>query len=110
MSRPRNHRLIHLADLNERHHGRMVEVAGITGTLTDVIAVGARVQLALVVGGARMWTDWIDANETAEVWKESAMTASECRSCGRPWDPDLEPSPGGPTRCEDCANDVAREE
>lgn len=72
LSKPRNHRLVRLADLTERHHGRHIEVAGHTGVLAGVVPCGDRVQLALIVGGARMWTDWLPADETAEVWTEVA--------------------------------------
>ena len=33
-----------------------------------------------------------------------------CRGCGRLVDPDVEPSAGEPNRCQDCDNDVEREE
>lgn len=62
-------RLIRLADLDHRHHGRTIQVAGLEGTLTGVVPLGDRVQLAIVVGGARVWSDWLDADDSAEVWK-----------------------------------------
>ena len=33
-----------------------------------------------------------------------------CRACSRDVDADLEPSPGEPNYCQDCANDIKREE
>ena len=72
LSKPRNHRLVRLADLTDRHIGRNIEVAGHVGILTDTIPCGDRVQLALIVGGARIWTDALGADETAEVWTEVA--------------------------------------
>lgn len=33
-----------------------------------------------------------------------------CASCRRTIDPDLEPSPGEPTRCQDCTYDLERED
>lgn len=34
----------------------------------------------------------------------------ECRPCGRDVDPIEEPSPGEPTYCPDCWNDLMRED
>jgi hypothetical protein len=66
---PQHRRLMRLGDLSERHHGRTVQTAAVTGTLTGILSVGNRVQLALVVGGARAWTDWLDVETAVEVWK-----------------------------------------
>ncbi len=70
MTLPRGHRLIPLSALDNRHLGRHVAVAGHAGILTDIIPCGARVVLGLEVGGARASTDWLDADECAEVWRE----------------------------------------
>ena len=63
-------RTVRLADLTSTHTGRQIDVAGLSGVLAGVIAVGSRVQLALIVGGARMWTDWLDADDTAEIYRQ----------------------------------------
>lgn len=68
-SLPQHRRLVALRDLTERDHGKTVHVAGLTGTLTGIIAVRDRVQLALIVGGARAWTDLLDGGEGCEVWR-----------------------------------------
>lgn len=69
MTLPRNHRLVRLADLTSTHTGRQIEVAGYTGTLQAVITVADRVQLGLLLGGARVWTDWLPADDTAEIYR-----------------------------------------
>jgi len=61
-------RLIHARDLGDRHIGRTVQVGQWTGTLTGVLPVGDRVQLALIVGGSRAFSDWLDGGEGVEVW------------------------------------------
>lgn len=68
---PQHRRLMRVGDLTERHHGRTVQTAAVTGTLTGILAVGNRVQLALVVGGCRAFTDWLDVDECVEVWRSA---------------------------------------
>lgn len=63
-------RTVRLGDLTTTHTGRRLDVAGLSGVLQGVIAVGDRVQLALVVGGARIWTDWLNADDIAETFRE----------------------------------------
>ena len=75
-SLPRNHRMVRLGDLTTAHTGRQIDVAGYAGTLQAVIAVARRIQLGLLVGSARVWTDWLPATDTAEVWKPERASES----------------------------------
>jgi hypothetical protein len=63
----RGARLVRLADLGDRHMGRHVEIRGLRGVLVGVIPVGGRVSLALLIGGARVFSDGYDADEGVEV-------------------------------------------
>lgn len=65
-------RLHRLADLSDVHMGRMVQVEGITGQLVGSWNIAGRVQLVLIVGGSRMFTDALDEATEVEVWKEKA--------------------------------------
>lgn len=62
-------RLMRIGDLTEKHFGRQVQTSAVTGELVGVLSVGSRVQLAMVVGGCRAWSDWIDVETAVEVWK-----------------------------------------
>lgn len=62
-------RLMRIGDLTERHFGRQVETPAVTGELVGILSLGDRVQLAMVVGGARAWSDWLDVETAVEVWK-----------------------------------------
>jgi hypothetical protein len=66
---PQHRRLIALSDLDHRHHGYHVHVAGLTGTFVGIVPLDDKVQLTLIVGGCRAWTDWLPAGDAAEVWK-----------------------------------------
>ena len=69
----RGHDLRKLADLTDRHVGRDITLPdGMTGTLTGVIPVAGRVQLALIVGRARIWTDALDGDALVEVHERRA--------------------------------------
>ena len=64
----RGHRLRRLADLGDTHLGRTITLTdGPTGTLTGVIPIGDRIQLALIVGGSRIWTDALPADTHVEI-------------------------------------------
>lgn len=60
---------IRLADLHTRHHGHHIRTAGLEGILVGSFTVRDRVQLALLVGGARVWSDLLDGDVEVEVWK-----------------------------------------
>lgn len=69
----RGHDLRRLSDLGDKHVGRTVTLPdGITGTLTGTIPLAGRVQLALIVGRARIWTDALDADALVEVHAREA--------------------------------------
>lgn len=64
----RGHDLRRLAELSDRHLGRTLTLpGGMTGTLTGVIPLKGTVQLALIVGRARCFTDALDGGLLVEV-------------------------------------------
>lgn len=63
-------RLHRLADVGEIHMGRQIDVNGMRGTLTGLIPIKGRVVVAMVVGGARVWSDALPGETCVEIWKE----------------------------------------
>lgn len=73
MTAAQHKRLIHLADLSDRHMGRQVEVGRIIGELVGIRPIGDRIALTLLdVAGARIFTDAMPADECVEVWKAAS--------------------------------------
>lgn len=64
--------LVELVQRRETHMGRTVTIGDITGTLAGVIPVAGRVQLVLIVGAARIFTDALPADTHVEVHQRSA--------------------------------------
>lgn len=62
----RGHRLKLAGELTELHHGREVEVDGLTGTLVGLLPCDGDVTLALIVGGSRAWKT-VSADEPVDV-------------------------------------------
>lgn len=51
-----------LGQLGDTHMGRTVTIHGLTGTLTGLFPVNDTYTAALIVGGARAWTDALPAD------------------------------------------------
>lgn len=56
-----------VADLTDRHFGKEVAVAGLTGTLVSLVPVGTGATLAMVVGGAHIWTDLLPGDTAVDL-------------------------------------------
>ena len=63
----RGHRLRTVGTILDAHLGRTVTVTGLTGVLTGVVPLGPTVQLALVIGGARVFTDAMPTDTHIEI-------------------------------------------
>ena len=63
----RGHRLRTLADLGDAHLGRTVTIGDLTGVLAGVVPIGQTAQLALIVGGNRVFTDAMPADTHIEI-------------------------------------------
>lgn len=59
-------------NLTANHFGCEVTITGLTGTLVGLVPVGDRVQAAMIVGGAHIWTDALPGGTRAEVLGRSA--------------------------------------
>jgi len=60
-------RLRTVGTLLDSHLGRTVTVTGLTGSLAGVVPLGPTVQLALVVGGSRVFSDAMPADTHIEI-------------------------------------------
>ena len=60
-------RLRTVGTILDAHLGRTVTVTGLTGVLTGVVPLGPTVQLALVIGGARVFTDAMPTDTHIEI-------------------------------------------
>jgi hypothetical protein len=60
-------RLRTVGTLLDSHLGRTVTVTGLTGSLAGVVPLGPTVQLSLIVGGARVFTDRLTADTDIEI-------------------------------------------
>lgn len=61
-------RLHHAGDLDSRHVGRMVRVGDVEGHLTGIVPCADRVDLVLIVGGARAIFP-LTRDADVEVWR-----------------------------------------
>lgn len=72
MTNDQHKRLTRIDALTDRHMGQQVELGNLAGTLVGIVPCGDRVQLALVVGGARVFTSAFPGDVAVEVWKAAS--------------------------------------